>query len=389
MNEWWRTQLSRRPWWMNVLMIFCAYLAFVYVPWDFFFKPVAADREVWFGIALRGWAAKLTEPLHWAIYLAGAYGFWRMRRWMWPWAAVYAAQVAFATLVWNIAYVGGLRGWVGGLASGAAIGAVALALWRAQQAFEAPRATLRERYGEWALVTGASAGIGAEFARVLARDGMSCVLVARREDRLRALAAELEQTAHVATRVVAIDLEKPDAGDEVARAVADLEIGFLVNNAGFGYAGRFEKQATDRLRAMVQLNCVTPVVLTSRLLPSMRARGKGKIVNIGSGSIFVGGNGLVHYVASKSGVIGLTRGLARELGEHNIFVNTLLPGLTDSDSNRANTTRDYLESEAKQRSIKRIQVPEDLVGALMFLVSDDSDFVSGQNLNCDGGRLFI
>ena len=104
----------------------------------------------------------------------------------------------------------------------------------------------RQKYGEWALVTGASAGIGLEFARALAREGMSIVLTARREDRLNALAAEIKEKYRVDTRVVAVDLAANDGVDRLADAVADLEIAMLVNNAGFGYAGRFDKLATDR-----------------------------------------------------------------------------------------------------------------------------------------------
>ena len=143
----------------------------------------------------------------------------------------------------------------------------------------------REKYGEWALVTGASAGIGLEFARALAREGLSVVLAARREDRLNALAAELRQNFHVETRVVAVDLAA-DGADRLADAVADLPIAFLVNNAGFGYAGRFDKLATDRLRAMVVVNCVVPVVLTSRIMPGMVKRGRGAVIigGIGGGT---------------------------------------------------------------------------------------------------------
>ena len=85
-----------RPWWMNLIFLFCLYMTFIYLPFDLFVKPVALDEEVWFGFVLRGWWAKATEPLHWLIYGAGAYGFWKMARWMWPWAAVYAAQVSLA-----------------------------------------------------------------------------------------------------------------------------------------------------------------------------------------------------------------------------------------------------------------------------------------------------
>ncbi len=144
------------------------------------------------------------------------------------------------------------------------------------------RRKYREKYGEWALVTGASAGIGLEFARALAREGMSIVLTARREERLNALAAELRQNFHVDTRVVAVDLAAADGADRRADAVADLPIAFLVNNAGFGYAGRFDKLAIDRLRAMVVVNCVVPVVLTSRIMPGMVKRGRGAVIIVGS-----------------------------------------------------------------------------------------------------------
>ena len=140
----------------------------------------------------------------------------------------------------------------------------------------------RDKYGEWALVTGASAGIGLEFARQLAREGMSVVLTARREDRLHTLAGELRAEFHVDTRVVAADLAAPDGADRLADAVADLPIAMLVNNAGFGLAGRFDKLPTDRLRAMVVVNCVVPVVLTSRILPGMVKRGRGAVIIVGS-----------------------------------------------------------------------------------------------------------
>jgi len=141
---------------------------------------------------------------------------------------------------------------------------------------------LRERYGEWALVTGASAGIGLEFARAFARAGLSCVLAARREDRLKALGDELSKAHGIQTRAVAVDLAAQDGADKLADAVADLPIGILVNNAGFGYAGRFDKLETDRLRAMVMVNCVAPVVLTSRILPAMVKRGRGAVIIVGS-----------------------------------------------------------------------------------------------------------
>jgi uncharacterized protein len=331
MANWWRERMSRRPWWMNALMVFCGYMALFYMPWDIFVKPVAHDAEAWFGFLLRGWAAKVTEPLHWAIYAAGAYGFWRMRPWMWPWAALYAAEVALGMLVWNIAYVGGARGWLGGGLSFAPLAAVAVVLWRARDQFQRPRRSMRERYGEWALITGASAGIGAEFARTLARDGMSCVLSARREDRLRALATELEQRYQVATRVVIADLADVGGTDRLLEGIKDLHIDVFINNAGLGYSGRFDKQDTERLRGLVQVNCVAPVVLASRLIPPMRERGRGAMIVLGS---IAGRQSLPRhaiYAASKAFDLLFGEALWAELRGTGVDVLVLEPGPTESE----------------------------------------------------------
>ena len=331
MRQWWREQLGRRPWWMNLLMFFCIYVAVVFLPWDMFVKPVAQDQEAWFGILLRGWAAKATEPLHWAIYAAGAYGFWRMRAWMWPWAAVYAAQVTVGMFVWNVVYVGGLRGWLEGLLSLAVFAGITAALWGSRQRFSEPRRSLRERYGEWALITGASAGIGAAFARALAREGLSCVLTARREDRLRELATELEQRHHIATRVVAADLADPAGTDQLLDAIQDLQIDVFINNAGFGYAGRFDLQETARLRDLVQVNCVAPVVLASRLLPAMRERGRGAMIVSGS---IAGRQPLPRhalYAASKAFDLFFGEALWAELRGTGVDVLVLEPGPTESE----------------------------------------------------------
>lgn len=123
-----------RPIWMNALMVFCAYMTFIYLPFDMFVKPVAEDEEVWFGIVLHGWAAKATEPLHWAIYAAGTYGFYRMKPWMWPWASLYVAQVAVGMFVWSITDVRG-DGLYIGMIGGLAFAALAVALWRARARF--------------------------------------------------------------------------------------------------------------------------------------------------------------------------------------------------------------------------------------------------------------
>jgi hypothetical protein len=330
-TRWLGDAFARRPWWMNAMMVFCAYMAVFYMPFDFFLKPVAHDEEVWFGIIVHGWAAKLTEPLHWLIYALGAYGFWHLRPWMWPWAAVYVGQIAIAMVVWNLVYVGGVWGWLAALVTGAAFGALARALWNASDLFTRPRPSMRERYGEWALITGASAGLGAEYARALAKDGVSCVLTARREERLRALADELERTHGVATRVVTADLTDPAGSDVIVDAVRDLEIAILVNNAGFGYAGRFDKQEAARLKEMVLVNCLAPVALTSAFAPAMQARGRGAILMLGS---VAGSQPLpLHALYSATKVFDnyLGEALWSELRSSGVDVLTVQPGPTATE----------------------------------------------------------
>jgi hypothetical protein len=363
MKSWWNAQLARRPWWINLLFFFCLYMAVVHTPLDLFFKPVGSDEEVWFGVVFRGWAAKILAIPHWIIYGLGAYGFWRMRPWMWPWAAVYTAQVALAFLVWGIVHFDGL-GVLLALISPVPFLALAGALFFERERFEAdPTPVLKERYGPWAVVTGASAGIGTEFARAFARHGLSVVLAARRRERLEGFAKEIEEAHGVATRVVAVDLGQAGGAEQLAEAVADLDVGVLVNNAGHGYAGRFDRQETERLRTMVQLNCVTPVVLTSRLIGGMRMRGRGAVIVVGS----VAGRQPIplHAVYSATKAFDLTYGEAlwAEMQGTGIDVLVVEPGPTATEFQEmagevahagepaANVVRAALESLGRQPSV--------------------------------------
>ena len=135
----WRGWLEPRPWWMNLIWAFCLYMTFIYMPFDLFLKPVAEDEEVWFGFVLHGWWAKATGPLHWLIYGAGAYGFWKMKHWMWPWAAVYAAQVCIAMFVWQLVDPRG-QGWLPGVIAAGIFAIPTIALWRAKNTFAEPQA---------------------------------------------------------------------------------------------------------------------------------------------------------------------------------------------------------------------------------------------------------
>jgi hypothetical protein len=142
-----KTEWQKRPWWMNGLFAFCLYMTFVYEPWDILFKPFEQWEEVWLGLTITGWAAKVTEPIHWAIYAAGAYGFWKMKSWMWPWAAVYSAQVTLAMIIFNIiagpAY-GDDRGGgpIASVVIGLFLATLTYHLWRAKDRFDEASANL-------------------------------------------------------------------------------------------------------------------------------------------------------------------------------------------------------------------------------------------------------
>jgi len=326
MNDWLRDVFQGRPWWMNALLVFAGYMAFVYVPWDLFFKPVEHDVEVWFGIMFTGWAAKLMALPHWFVYGAAVYGFRRRRPWMRFWGAAYSAQVAFGMFVWSLSVVGGFLGFFGGLISAIPFSLLAWAFWNAREHFEPREDSIRERYGDWALVTGASSGIGTAFARALARDGLSLVLTARREDRLRELADELEKRFDVSTRIVALDLAEPDGAERLAEAVRDLEIGVLVNNAGIGYAGRLDKQDPKRLQSLVTVNCSAPLGLTSRILPGMVERGRGAVILTSSAAAFQPIPYHAVYSATKAFDLFLGEALFVELRDQGVDVLVLAPG---------------------------------------------------------------
>ena len=227
MRDWFQDIFRGRPWWMNAVMVFSAWMAFIYMPWDIFIKPVVSDQEVWFGIMFTGAWAKIMAFPHWFVYGAAVYGFRRRRPWMGLAATLYTAQVAFGMFVWPIFQYGSLTGIVMGFIAAIPFVILTLAFWNTRDHFSAAAASLHERYGGWALITGASAGIGEGFARALASQGIDCVLVARREDRLQSLAEELESRHGIQTRIVVADLASEDGMASVVSGVDDLDIGLF------------------------------------------------------------------------------------------------------------------------------------------------------------------
>jgi short-subunit dehydrogenase len=185
----------------------------------------------------------------------------------------------------------------------------------------------------WALVTGASSGIGDEFARLLAAKGYSLVLSARREDRLNALAAELRKQHGIQTHVAVCNLSNPGAATILAAQIADAGIApeVLVNNAGFGVWGPFADVEWQREFDMLQLNIVALTELTKRLLPEMLSRGSGYVLNVASTAAFQPGPFMAVYFATKAYVLSFSEAVNEELRGTGVSVTTLCPGPTESE----------------------------------------------------------
>lgn len=190
--------------------------------------------------------------------------------------------------------------------------------------------TFAERYGPWAVVTGASSGIGAEFARQLAAQGVRPVLVARRRDRLEAVAEEVA-AAGVGSRVVVSDLTADGSCQRVLDETSDLDVGLLVNNAGFGMSGDYHRLDPGRQVKMTVLNCVVPVLLTNHFLPKLRARGHGGLIFLASLAGYQATPTFATYGATKAFNLMLGEALWSECGEAGVDSLAVSPGFTRTE----------------------------------------------------------
>jgi short-subunit dehydrogenase len=190
---------------------------------------------------------------------------------------------------------------------------------------------LRVRYPGWALITGGSSGIGLGFANALAKAGFDLVLVARSEDKLRAEAARIGAACNVQVKTIVADLAAMGAARRIADAVEDLDIGILINNAGTGYIGRFDRQPLENHTRLVQLHCTAPVELTAMLLPRMQARHRGAIVLVASAGAFVPLPYYSVYSGTKAFLATWGEALAVELDGSGIDVTVVAPGDTKTN----------------------------------------------------------
>jgi short-subunit dehydrogenase len=188
-----------------------------------------------------------------------------------------------------------------------------------------------EKYGPWALVTGASSGIGEQFARVLAEMGLDLVLVARRTERIEKLAEELRGSHGVEVEPLTLDLSEPDFLGPLVRACKGKDIGLVVSNAGIGAKGLCHEAQREQLTQMLAANCRAPLLLAHALVPALIERGRGGLLLTGSIEGFVGFPYSAAYAATKAFVTSFGEGLWGELREHGVDVLVLAPGATDTE----------------------------------------------------------
>jgi NAD(P)-dependent dehydrogenase (short-subunit alcohol dehydrogenase family) len=239
------------------------------------------------------------------------------------------------------------------------------------------------------IVTGGASGMGRAYCLGLAAAGAS-VVIADIEDP-QAVVAEITATGARALGVGCDVSREDDTRRLAAEALARFgRIDVLVNNAAvYGTLTRrpFTEISVEEWDRVMAVNLRGLFLCAQAVCPAMKSQGKGKIINISSAGFFKGVPEYIHYTTSKGGVIGFTRSLARELGAFGIRVNAVAPGFTLSGRNEANLPADQQEANIRSRMLKRAQVPADVVGTIVFLASDDSDFITGQTIAVDGGSI--
>lgn len=188
----------------------------------------------------------------------------------------------------------------------------------------------REKYGPWAIVTGASSGLGEEFARQLVRKGMNLVLIARRIELLESIAAELDSQYSIQVKCVQADLSQPDFMDIINPVIESLEIGLLINNAGIGFAGNFLDHTLEDELQLLHLNCRAPLIITHAVAPQMVQRGRGGIIFVSSLIAFIAAPLWLGYSASKVYDLFVANALWGELRKKGVDVQALCPGVTET-----------------------------------------------------------
>jgi 3-oxoacyl-[acyl-carrier protein] reductase/(S)-1-phenylethanol dehydrogenase len=243
-----------------------------------------------------------------------------------------------------------------------------------------------EKNGRVAVVTGAAAGLGQAYAVRLAADGAS-VVVADVADG----SATLDLVRKAGGKGVGLlcDVSDPKSVEGFAREVTDQfgRVDILVNNAGIYPMAHFRETTLELWNKVLGVNLTGTFLMCKAFIDGMSQRSYGRIVNIASRTYWINSTGYSHYIASKGGVIGLSRALATEYGAHGVTINVVAPGLVRTEHNEQVVEPERYAALLSRQAIPRLEEPGDLVGAISFLTSDDAAFITGQTLLVEGGMV--
>ena len=240
--------------------------------------------------------------------------------------------------------------------------------------------------GRVALVTGASRGLGRAAAVRLIERGARVAINVRDDTRATVVAGEVGAFA------VAGDVTAPGVpASLVARTVEQFgRLDVLVNNAAFANTTRFEQLTAEEWRVALEVNMTAPFLLMQAAVPVMKAQGYGRIVNISSSAgRMVSTLGGAHYTASKTGLLGLTRAAAKELGRHGITVNAVCPGLIDTELTRENASSERLEQYVRGYPVPRLGTAREVADLICFAASEAAGYITGASLDINGGDLMM
>ena len=248
--------------------------------------------------------------------------------------------------------------------------------------------------GKVAVITGAGQGIGRAYARAYAEAGISPVIVDIEKDKIDSVRREIKRDIGLDCLALRADITSQEDIEVVIEKSIDRHgrIDILINNAAL-FSSLTACPAldisTEEWRRVMDVNITGQFICAKSVLPHMIKQNWGRIINISSGTVTMGLTNLLHYVTSKAAVIGFTRSLAREVGEHNVTVNVILPGSTETEIERTTTTPELRRKIIDMQCIKRVETPEDLANFALFLASDDSGFITGQSIAVDGGLTHL
>ena len=239
------------------------------------------------------------------------------------------------------------------------------------------------------IVTGSGQGIGRVFAKAFAKAGARAVIAELNEGKAAAVSKEIMDAGGEALAVTT-DVADEASIKDMIEVVEDKygRIDVLINNAGIFSTLEmrpFDQIPLEEWERVLRVNLTGPFLCARAVLPAMRRAKWGRIVNIGSGAVRLGRPNYLHYIASKAALAGMSLSMARELGADGITVNAILPGATFTEIERKTVTPQQKERIVAMQCVPRPEVPEDLVGAALFLASDAAAFVTGQSINLDGG----